>query len=288
MAISSVALNMLSVQVNNSLASQSPDESETGDSIDIKQQVKQNLRESIDYQIIIKMMSDKHAEHDNEIQSEVDNSSLKQELNKNNTQSDNSINSDTVSVSEQAMNSFVSSKEQELASLSINRTEEIQQADPLALDLNGDGLQTSGVDNGILFDINGDGSKEQTSFVSGGDAFLAYDRNGNGVIDSGKELFGDNNGFAHGFSELTSYDDNKDGKINAADAIYDKLKLLSVDKDGNQQLSSLHDFGISSISVNYIDHQYAINQYDTITQIGQFEYDNGQTGMTGDILLGYK
>lgn len=67
MAISSVALNMLSVQVNNSLASQSSDESETGDSIDIKQQVKQNLRESIDYQIIIKMMSDKHTELDNEI-----------------------------------------------------------------------------------------------------------------------------------------------------------------------------------------------------------------------------
>ena len=57
------------------------------------------------------------------------------------------------------------------------------------------------------------------------------------MIDSGKELFGDNNGFAHGFTELTSYDDNKDGKIDAADAIYDKLKLLSVDKDGNQQFT---------------------------------------------------
>ncbi|MCU7939324.1 MAG: hypothetical protein KZQ64_15070 [gamma proteobacterium symbiont of Bathyaustriella thionipta] len=132
------------------------------------------------------------------------------------------------------------------------------------------------------------------SFVNGGDALLAYDRNGNGIIDSGKELFGDNNGYDHGFAELAAYDDNKDGKINAADSIYDKLLLLTIAREQSNQLeenltlNDIKDFAISSISVNYKDHQYAINQYDTITQIGQFEYENGQTGLTGDILVGYQ
>ena len=65
MAISSIASNMLSVQVNNSLATDNSTESEAKHAVDIEEQVKQNLRESIDYQIIIKMMSDKHKEHDN-------------------------------------------------------------------------------------------------------------------------------------------------------------------------------------------------------------------------------
>lgn len=287
MAISSVTLNSLSVQVNNSLTSTNSTESEALHSMDIEDQVKKNLHESVDYQIINKMMPDKHKEHEDELL-EVKNDTLKYASINNNSVAEKSDNHDTVSVSQQAMNSFVSRKEQEQASLSISRSEEVQQADPLALDLNGDGLQTTGVNHGILFDINGDGSKEQVSFVSGGDAFLAYDRNGNGVIDSGKELFGDNNGYVHGFAELTAYDENKDGKIDAADAIYDKLQLLSIDNEGSHQLNSLNDSGISSISVNYTDHQYAINQYDVITQIGQFEYEDGQTGLTGDIFLGYK
>lgn len=108
------------------------------------------------------------------------------------------------------------------------------------------------------------------------------------MIDNGKELFGDNNGFEHGFAELVTYDDNKDGKIDAADAIYDKLQLMSINEQGEQQLGHLSDYAISSIGVRYTNHQYAISQYDSITQTGQFEYENGQIGLTGDILLAYK
>lgn len=292
MAISAITSTMLSVSSANSLTSQDAAQSETA--VDIEQQVKKNLSESVDYQIIIRMMADKQKSSEAPGDAKTDKEHVQADeaeltVSVNDSSSLNITNqADTVSVSAQAVTAFVSAREQEQASLSISRTAEVQQADPLALDLNGDGLQTSGVAQGILFDINGDGSKEQTSFVSGGDAFLAYDRNGNGVIDSGKELFGDNNGYRHGYAELAAYDDNQDGKINDADAIYDKLQLLSVDQQGRQQLQSLKDAAIASISLDYTDSNYAINQYDSITQLGQFAYDNGQSGVTGDILVAYK
>jgi hypothetical protein len=65
--------------------------------------------------------------------------------------------------------------------------------DPLILDLDGDGIETVGVDpnNPILFDHDGDGIKNGTGWVKPDDGFLVLDRNGNGVIDNGTELFGD-------------------------------------------------------------------------------------------------
>ena len=65
--------------------------------------------------------------------------------------------------------------------------------DPLVLDLDGDGIETVGVNatTHILFDHNNDGIKTGTGWVNGDDGLLVLDRNGNGIIDNGSELFGD-------------------------------------------------------------------------------------------------
>jgi len=263
--------------------------------IDLETEVKKNIEASIDYQIIKKTLFKKEVlEDDNE----------KKTILKGAENSDYALTeqtkTDLISISELAMNlskntetsrSDVLLETLEQASLSFSmqatETAEVEKSDPLALDLNGDGLRTTGVENGVLFDINGDGIKEKSSFVSGGDAFLAYDKNGNGMIDGAKELFGDSNGYQHGFAELASYDENKDGKIDSSDAIYDQLQLFSMDKNQQQQLSSLSESGITSISTGYSDHNQAINQYDSIAQIGEFEYKNAQKGIAGDLLLGH-
>jgi len=263
--------------------------------VDLETEVKKNIEASIDYQIIKKTLFKKEVlEDDNE----------KKTILKGAENSDYALTeqtkTDLISISELAMNlskntetsrSDVLLETLEQASLSFSmqatETAEVEKSDPLALDLNGDGLRTTGVENGVLFDINGDGIKEKSSFVSGGDAFLAYDKNGNGMIDGAKELFGDSNGYQHGFAELASYDENKDGKIDSSDAIYDQLQLFSMDKNQQQQLSSLSESGIASISTGYSDLNQAINQYDSIAQIGEFEYKNGQKGIAGDLLLGH-
>ncbi|RAR70166.1 hypothetical protein AX018_11202, partial [Paracidovorax anthurii] len=65
--------------------------------------------------------------------------------------------------------------------------------DPLVLDLDGDGIEAVGIDPSrpILFDHDGDGTKNATGWIKGDDGLVVLDRNGNGLIDSGQELFGD-------------------------------------------------------------------------------------------------
>ncbi|MCU7837462.1 MAG: hypothetical protein KZQ83_19750 [gamma proteobacterium symbiont of Taylorina sp.] len=278
-------------QGSSTLLSADKKSSEVKQADDLEDQVKKNIEASVDYQIIKKTLFKKQASTEESKAISIKSTDKKE--------SPANFQTDTLSISQQAVSlssnneSAVSRQEieaNERASLSISRTvgeEEIKKSDPLALDLNGDGLQTTGVKNGVMFDINGDGKQEKTSFITGGDAFLAYDRNGNGVIDGAKELFGDSNGYQHGFAELAAYDDNQDGKIDQSDAIYEQLQLFSMDKNG-QHLSSLHESNIASINVGYSEHNQAINQYDTIAQIGQFEYKNGQQGVAGDLLLAYK
>ena len=64
--------------------------------------------------------------------------------------------------------------------------------DPLALDLDGDGIETAGLDAGVLFDHDNDGIKTTTGWIKGDDGLLVFDRNGDGLINNGGELFGDN------------------------------------------------------------------------------------------------
>ena len=165
---------------------------------------------------------------------------------------------------------------------------ETKRSDPLALDLDGNGLQTTGITNGVRFDIDADGRLDQTSFISGGDAFLALDSNANGRIDNGRELFGEQNGDANGYLALARYDDNQDGLIDSSDAIFQQLRLFTQSSNGSQQLRTLQEAGVASLSLGYRNSDIALNQYDTITQLSSFERSDGSTGQSGDLLLGYQ
>ena len=69
---------------------------------------------------------------------------------------------------------------------------------PIALDLDGDGVETTALADGSYFDHDGNGFAEQTGWVSSDDGLLVMDRDGNGTIDSGKELFGNQTVLSNG------------------------------------------------------------------------------------------
>ncbi|WP_429326016.1 calcium-binding protein [Paraburkholderia sp. GAS348] len=133
--------------------------------------------------------------------------------------------------------------------------------DPLILDIDGDGIHTTNPDNSnAYFDFDGSGSRTHTGWISAGDGFLVLDRNHNGTIDSGAELFSNftplTNGTlaANGFDALREFDLNKDGVIDHNDAIWSSLRIWrDANGDGTSQsgeLLSLDELGIISINLS--------------------------------------
>ena len=161
----------------------------------------------------------------------------------------------------------------------------VQQTDPLVLDLGGNGFTTRGLDDAVRFDLTGDGRPESISAPKGDDALLALDRNGNGRIDSGKELFGDQHGASNGFAELSKYDDNRDGRIDQQDSVFEQLSLLRFDAQGRQQQQTLAEAGVSAIHLQAQNVKQALGAYDEIAQIGRFDFADGRSGQAADLLL---
>ncbi|WP_188568481.1 calcium-binding protein, partial [Undibacterium terreum] len=171
----------------------------------------------------------------------------------------------------------------------------VPRRDPLALDLDGDGIETVIDNHGapILFDHDADGVKTGTGWLSPDDGWLALDRNGNGTIDSGRELFGVDtvlkNGqlATNGFAALADLDDNGDGKIDASDAAYSSLRIWrDLNQDGISQaneLSSLAANNITSISLgaNAVRHDFGNGNVQTAA--GTFTRGDGTVGNSGEI-----
>ncbi|MEM7057939.1 MAG: hypothetical protein AAF557_10160 [Pseudomonadota bacterium] len=123
------------------------------------------------------------------------------------------------------------------------------------LDLQADGIETgSPGQTNVLFDIDGDGYLERTAWLTGGDGFLALDRNRDGVINDASELFSAWDGsYTGAFASLSSLDTNNDGQISSLDVGFTDLRVwLDLNSDGTTgigELNQLHRFGIESIQL---------------------------------------
>ncbi|GBG15963.1 4-hydroxythreonine-4-phosphate dehydrogenase, partial [Novimethylophilus kurashikiensis] len=163
---------------------------------------------------------------------------------------------------------------------------------PIALDLNGDGLKTLGISAGVQFDLNAIGQKAQTGWISSEDGLLVLDRNHDGVINDGGELFGtstllsDGQKAANGYVALTELDTNGDGVISAADSSYDELKVwIDANSDGVNEageLVSLGDLGISKLNLS-ASSTSVIDNGNWIGMVSSYETIDGTTHEMADV-----
>ena len=186
------------------------------------------------------------------------------------------------------------------------------QTSPIILDLDGDGIETRSSHSGVFFDHDGNLFAESTGWVGTDDGLLVFDKNTNGVIENGNELFGNNTQLSdgslaeNGYIALQELDDNQDGLINNMDAAWQQLNVWQ-DKNGNAQadageLLSLEEAGIISIGTQYNHSTYidaqgnAHKQVSNITMSDEsvndsadvwFDINSGYTNYGLDIVIPY-
>ena len=179
----------------------------------------------------------------------------------------------------------------------IPRDNLVSQFDPIALDLNNNGLEALAANghNGALFDHERSGIRTGTGWVHSNDGILVYDRNGDGKINNGGELFGDNTLLkdgttaAHGFAALAELDENGDGKVDAADSVFNKLGVWrdfnhnGISEEG--EISSLEDVRVQSLNLAYKNTNQNLGNGNMLAEVGSYTDADGNEHIMGDLQL---
>jgi hypothetical protein len=140
-----------------------------------------------------------------------------------------------------------------------------ERKDPLVINFGGAAAELS--DQRFRLDIDLDGRTDEARFVGTGSGFLVFDRNANGQVDDGSELFGARSG--NGFAELAALDVDGNGWVDGGDTDFGRLRAWRLDAGGAPALESLSDAGIGALSTQSIDTPFALRTADN-TPLAQF------------------
>lgn len=166
----------------------------------------------------------------------------------------------------------------------------------IILDLDGDGVESrKRKSSKARFDMDGNGASDDTGWVGKGDGFLVIDANGDGKINNSSELslLGQKDGARSSMDALSSFDSNRDGKIDESDDRFADLKIW-VDRNGNgvtdaDELASLGDHDIVSINLGaQAGDGKARPGQNLLLSTATFTRGNGNTGSVGDVALAFK
>ena len=154
--------------------------------------------------------------------------------------------------------------------------------DPLVLNFGGTAAQLHG--GRFKFDLDGDGTEEDVPTLGGNSGYLALDLNGNGTVDSGKELFGPATG--NGFSELAQYDSDGNGWIDENDPVFQQLGIWTPGTD----LQSLKDRNVGALFTGNIATPFQLKDSDqaslgAVRNSGVYLTEDGKAGSLQQIDL---
>lgn len=157
--------------------------------------------------------------------------------------------------------------------------------DPLVLNLDNKGVDFS--DKIIRLDLDLDGQIDMFKMVTSGNGFLVLDKNENGKVDNGHELFGPQS--KHGFKELSALDDDHNGWIDENDLVFKNLKIWTLDGDGMETLVDLKDYNIGAICLGNVAGEFNYKKQGTniarITNSSIFLRDDGSASSIHEVLL---
>lgn len=131
--------------------------------------------------------------------------------------------------------------------------------DPLVINVGADVASVS--DQKFTFDLDADGKEDNISMLGKGSGFLALDKNEDGKVNDGSELFGAKSG--NGFSDLAEYDEDGNGWIDENDAVFDKLKIWYRHEDGTDRLINLKDGDVGAIYLGNASTEYSLKNGDS-------------------------
>ena len=155
--------------------------------------------------------------------------------------------------------------------------------DPLVINLDSNPVEIS--DQSFCFDLNCDGDKEEIAQLGSGSGYLSLDKNGDGIINDGSELFGAKTG--DGFRELAAYDKDNNGWIDEADDIYSSLKVWKKDENGNDILLSLKEADVGAIYLGKTATDFTVYNNDVsdrrpvakVRSSGIYLHEDGRSGV---------
>lgn len=161
----------------------------------------------------------------------------------------------------------------------LDASKEVVYTDPLVINLDTDAASLSDVS--FYFDLDGDGKEDELKTLNPGSGFLALDKNGDGKINDGTELFGTQSG--DGFADLAAYDKDGNGWIDEDDDVYSKLRVWVKNGEGDEQLLDLKQANVGAIFLGHASTQFGLDGSDgkeqgVIRSTGLYLKETGEAG----------
>lgn len=165
----------------------------------------------------------------------------------------------------------------------------------ILLDLDGDGLESKSANKSkAWFDMNGDGIRDDSGWMSGGDGMLVIDRDKDGAITNTSELsfLSEKEGAKNSWEGLAALDSNKDGKLDKLDARFGELKVWT-DRNGDgisqtDEIGTLADLGIAEIGLRNLATSDSVKVGQNLAlSTATYKREDGTTATIGNVALGF-